>query len=116
MDRNQKVTWLKWATVILLVAGTLDPMEGSVLIAAASVLAAIRAKLNSDVDYSGFLFCAIAGVTGVFFLFFFSSFGGFGGPAGISWWWGLLVLPYPISWFALITLLIRAKLRSKRTS
>ena len=115
MDKSQKIMWLKRATIVLLIVGTLDPMEGSVLIAFASVLAAIGARLDSDPEYSFFLYTAVAGVTGVFFLFFFSSLGGFGGQAGISWWWGLLVLPYPIAWLALIVLLIRSARRNRQS-
>jgi hypothetical protein len=116
LDKSQKIKWLKRATIVLLVIGTLDPMEGSILIAIASVLAAIRAGLDSDQQYSFFLYTASVCVTGVFFLFFFSSFGGFGGEAGISWWWGLLVLPYPVAWLSLIILLIRSAIRSRKSS
>jgi hypothetical protein len=35
---------------------------------------------------------------GVAALFAVSAVGGFGGRSGLSYWWGILILPFPIGW------------------
>jgi hypothetical protein len=35
---------------------------------------------------------------GVAALFVLSWFGGVGGPRGHSWWWALVLVPYPVGW------------------
>jgi ABC-type multidrug transport system permease subunit len=53
---------------------------------------------------------------GVIFLFYLSSLGGFGGNSSLSWWWGLLILPYPIGWLMdVIMLIIRAYRKKPET-
>jgi hypothetical protein len=53
-------------------------------------------------------------VIGVTFLFYFSSLGGFGGTSTLSWWWGLLILPFPIGWLTIITVLIRRAIKNNK--
>jgi drug/metabolite transporter (DMT)-like permease len=91
--------------VVSLCTGALDPMEGSLLIAAGSLLMTVASFLNRDRHRKLFLLFSLLIFFGVFFLFYFSSFGGFGEGA-LSWWWGILVLPYPLAWLASIVLLI----------
>jgi ABC-type multidrug transport system permease subunit len=50
---------------------------------------------------------------GVIFLFYLSSLGGFGGTSTLSWWWGLLILPYPIGWLLQVVLLLIRAFRKK---
>ena len=112
---ESKFNWKKWLHilgVILFIAGTLDPLEGSVIIAAGSILLASVACYFKKPYWSWFLANAIGISIGVFFLFFFSNLGGFGGKSTLSWWWGTLILPYPIGWLFNIILLI--KLASKK--
>ena len=113
MEAPKKIRLIHLTGLILLVIGTLDPMEGSVLIAVAALLFAIRAHLNKESLRKSFLITAIACLVGVLALFSISSFGGLGGEQGISWWCGLLILPYPASWLALIFLTIKSHRKRK---
>jgi hypothetical protein len=92
--------------VIALIIGIADPLEGSVVITAGSVLVAFTTYLMRDRHWKIFLATLIMIGLGVFFLFYFSSLGGFGGKSTLSWWWGTLILSYPIGWLISITLLI----------
>jgi hypothetical protein len=91
--------------VVALCTGALDPMEGSVLITAGSLLMTVAGFLKRDRHRKLFLIFSLSIIFGVFFLFYLSSFGGFGKDA-LSWWWGILLLPYPLAWLATIILLI----------
>lgn len=93
--------------VITIIAGIIDPLEGSILVSAGILLILISAFAGDDPDKKLFLFSAIMIVFGVFFLFYFSSLGGFGGKSGLSWWWVILILPYPAGWIMAIAALIR---------
>jgi len=101
--------------VIALVIGILDPLEGSVVIVAGSILVALSTTLTHDRYRKIFLASLIMIVFGVFFLFYFSSLGGFGGKSTLSWWWGTLTLPYPFGWImSIVTLIIRAVKKPKQ--
>lgn len=105
---KKKPTFLKvlfTIGVVALIIGALDPLEGSVVIAAGSIIMASSAFLRRDRYRKLFMTFSILIIVGVFLLFFFSSLGGFGKGA-LSWWWGILVLPYPLGWLASIVLLI----------
>lgn len=99
--------------VIALIIGALDPLEGSVIIAAGSILVALSTYVTRDQHSRIFLVSLIMIVFGVIFLFYFSSLGGFGGKSTLSWWWGTLILPYPIGWLISITVLIVRAVKSK---
>jgi hypothetical protein len=92
--------------VIALLIGTLDPMEGSVVIAAGSVLLSLSTYMTDDRHWKIFAASTIMIVIGVSFLFYLSSLGGFGGNSSRSWWWGILILPYPLGWLMTIVILI----------
>jgi multisubunit Na+/H+ antiporter MnhB subunit len=103
--------------VIALIIGVLDPLEGSVVLAVGCALIALSTYLTHDRHWKIFLASLIMIVIGVFFLFYFSSLGGFGGTSTLSWWWGTLILPYPIGWLiSIITLIVRAANKSKQQS
>ncbi|MBT8282267.1 MAG: hypothetical protein KJO86_00895 [Muriicola sp.] len=108
----KKLDWKKVSYIIgivLFIVGTLDPLEGSVLIVLGSVLMTIVANRKNDRHKKWFLLNAILITVGVIFLFYLSSLGGFGGTSNLSWWWGLLILPYPVGWLLqVILLLLRA--------
>lgn len=104
-----KINWTRiiYITgVIALIIGAIDPMEGSVVIATGSTLVALSTYLTHDRHWKIFLVLFIMILTGVFFLFFLSSLGGIGGTSSLSWWWGGLILPYPIGWLISIGILI----------
>ncbi|MDO9512490.1 MAG: hypothetical protein Q7J34_12075 [Bacteroidales bacterium] len=92
--------------VIALIVGSLDPLEGSMVIAAGSACLAFSTQLLKDRHKKIFLTTFTAIAFGVCALFYLSSLGGFGGTSNISWWWGAFILPYPIGWFITIVLLI----------
>jgi hypothetical protein len=95
--------------VIALIIGAVDPLEGSVVIIAGSILMVLSTYLSLDRHRKIFLLSLIMIVFGVFFLFYLSSLGGFGGESNLSWWWGTLILPYPIGWLiSIVVLIIRA--------
>jgi hypothetical protein len=103
---------IKWTRIIYiigvvsLIIGIVDPLEGSVVITAGSALIALSTYLTHDRHWKFFLVSLIMVVIGVFFLFYLSELGGFGGESALSWWWGTLILPYPIGWLLSIVLLI----------
>jgi len=86
--------------VVAMVAGALDPLEGSVVILAGSGLVALSTWLgNHDRSlaiYRTWLFGMIA--FGVVVMFAMSAVGGLGGKTGRSMWWALVLLPYPVGW------------------
>jgi hypothetical protein len=105
---KEKIIWTRIVFIIGVMAffiGTLDPMEGSVVIAGGSFLMALSAYFKHDRHWKTFIALFITIAVGVFFLFYLSTFGGFGKGA-LSCWWGILVIPYPIAWLTTIVLLI----------
>ena len=80
--------------------GTLDPLEGSLLILSGSGLVALGVYLGGRerriVLYWIWAFILIA--VGVAAMFALSAVGGIGGGSGHSIWWGILILPYPVGW------------------
>lgn len=102
----------KWTCVIFIIGvtafiiGTIDPLEGSIAIALGSALIALSTCKTQDRHWKIFTAALILIVFGVIFMFYFSSLGGFGGESTLSWWWGILILPYPIGWLITVVLLI----------
>jgi len=85
---------------IALVAGAVDPMEGSFLVLPGSVLYALGTYLRAD-NRRRITFRIVAMlliVAGVASLWGLSALGGVGGTSGRSLWWGLAILPYPVGW------------------
>ena len=91
--------------VLCVLIGALDPLEGSVLILAGSGMLAACTFNDKEERWKWYVGAFAAIAFGVFFLFFLSSLGGFGGTSELSWWWGILILPYPIAWVFLIVIL-----------
>jgi len=100
---NSKMLWsriLKVVGSIAIALGTLDPMEGSLLILPGSGLVALGVYLGRKNRWT-FFYWALAFLlisVGVGALFGLSAVGGIGGHSGLSGWWVLLILPYPIGW------------------
>jgi hypothetical protein len=84
-----------------MLAGAVDPIEGSAIILPGSALFALGTYVGHAerwiIVYRVWVFILIA--VGVGALWWLSSVGGFGGTSEYSAWWGLLVLPYPIGWW-----------------
>ncbi len=115
---KEKKTWQRIIYVIGVIAlifGALDPLEGSVIVVAGSILLALSTYLTKDRHWKLFLVAVIMIIIGVFFLFYLSSLGGFGGTSSLSWWWGTFILPYPLGWLmSIILLIVRAVKNVKR--
>ena len=83
-----------------MLVGTVDPLEGSLLIMPGSGMIALGVYLGGKdrrtVLYWTWAFILIA--VGVAALFGLSAIGGIGGKSGHSMWWGMLLLPYPVGW------------------
>lgn len=93
--------------VILCVLGSLDPIEGSILILIGSALISWSKFKNKEKDFTLYLKITFSIGVGVAFLFYLSHLGGFGCEDCISWWWGLTILPYPIAWLILAYLFFK---------
>ena len=80
--------------------GTLDPLEGSLLILPGSGLVALGMFLEEGQRrvFTYWLWVFILIAVGVGALFALSAAGGIGGQSGHSLWWGVLLLPYPVGW------------------
>jgi hypothetical protein len=99
MNRNAR--WSRTLVIVGLVAmlaGILDPMEGSLVILAGIAAAAVGVWLGHDRQSKLVYWSFALVVLGVGALWALSSVGGFGGSTGRSNWWGLLILPYPVGW------------------
>jgi hypothetical protein len=92
---------------VLFILGTLDPMEGSVLILVGALIIALMQYLQKGKYWKWFVFFTALIIFGVFFLFYLSSLGGFGGSSRLSIWCGLTIIPYPIGWLGIVVLLWR---------
>ena len=100
---NHRSLWSRIMVIlgsIGILAGALDPMEGSVVILIGSGLVALGTFLGQGerrlIRYRTWTFILIA--VGVGAMFGLSNVGGFGGKSGLSMWWGVLILPYLIGW------------------
>jgi len=114
---KEKIKWIRIIYIIGVVAliiGILDPLEGSVVIAAGSALVALSTYITRDRHWKIFFILLIMIVVGVFFLLYFSSHGGFGGESTLSWWWGTLILSYPIGWLISIILIITRTVKKSK--
>jgi hypothetical protein len=98
--RNLCSRMLTIAGSIAMVAGAVDPLEGSLIILPGSGLVAFGMFLGQRerrvVAHRVLAFILIA--VGVGAMWGLSAAGGLGGSSGRSMWWGLLILPYLIGW------------------
>ena len=113
MTEKQKQQFYKLG-IILFCIGTLDPMEGSLLIVPASIIIAMASYLQHKKYFKIFLINAIMIFIGVFFLWFLSSLGGFGGNSKLSIWWGLTLIPYPLGWLLNVIFLLIHYFKTKK--
>lgn len=83
-----------------LLVGAVDPLEGSFVILAGSALLwgseLMKGPGRRHLCLWTSVFVLIA--VGVGAMIGLSAVGGIGGRSGRSWWWGLLLLPYPAGW------------------
>ena len=114
-----RVAWPRILAIpggIAMLAGALDPLEGSVIIVAGSGLVALSTFLGDTRRglrvYWICVFTLIA--VGVGAMFALSAMGGVGGRTGRSSWWALPVLPYPVGWIMGMVSLVARLIRSIR--
>jgi hypothetical protein len=100
--------------ISLLILGALDPLEGSVLIAAGSLMVLLEARISQRYGYRLVLLATLMVLLGVAYLFWVSSLGGIGGNTGRSYWWALGIAPYPIGWLMLVGWLLYGAFRRTR--
>ena len=92
--------------IVLFLLGSIDPLEGSGLIALGGILMAVVTHLYGDPHRKYYRLAAILLVVGVALLWIFSYLGGFGGDSGLAWGWAWLMLPYPAGWLMVLVLLL----------
>lgn len=103
-----KINWKKTLLitgVILLIAGAIDPLEGSVLIAAGSLLTTVFIYIVNDRFKRYFLIALLLIVFGILSMFYVSARGGIG-ENDLPNIWFLTIIPYPLGWLMTIGLLI----------
>lgn len=84
--------------LVLMVAGALDPLEGSVIILGGSAVAAAGAFFGRMRRYRLQVTACLLIAIGVGALFALSALGGVGGNTGRSIWWLALCVSYPVGW------------------
>lgn len=101
---------------ILFIIGSIDPLEGSIAILIGSGLLTLSTYLSKAINQKKFMSATLMILFGLIFMFYFSSLGGFGGDSNLSWWWSILILPYPIGWLAIVILLIILAIKKQKKS
>ena len=91
-----------------LILGTLDPLEGSLLILAAVALLALAGYAGHFTGRRQLAWALGLVALGVGTLWGLSALGGFGGRTGRSNWWALLLLPYPVGWLLALSGALRS--------
>lgn len=86
------------AALVIMVVAVLDPLEGSVVILAAAILAAFAAVKLQSPHRAPACAGAVLLAIGVGALWGLSAVGGFGGDTGRSNLWWLALIPYPVGW------------------
>jgi hypothetical protein len=83
-----------------MLVGAIDPLEGSVVILIGNILILIGILLNKKTqqEVRFWTLTFVLTLFGIAAMFILSALGGFGGESELSWWWAVLILPYPIGW------------------
>lgn len=84
------------AGIVLAGIGLVDPLEGSLAILPGTALIALGAFLGKSRRRKLLAWAFALTAAGIAIMFALSSRGGLGGSTGRSYWWALLMLPYPI--------------------
>jgi hypothetical protein len=98
--------------IALIVLGSLDPMEGSILINIGSILLAISGFILGRRWKWWSLIASISITIGVISLWSVSSLGGF--DPETEWWWLLAILPYPVGWLGILGFMLSSLIQHLR--
>lgn len=108
MDANRWPRRLLYVGLAALILGTLDPLEGSLLILGATALLALAGHTGHFTARRQLAWALALVALGVGTLWGLSAWGGFGGGTGRSNWWALLLLPYPVGWLLALSGAVRS--------
>jgi ABC-type branched-subunit amino acid transport system permease subunit len=91
-----------------MILGAIDPLEGSVLIvlASAMILSGVYIIERGSKTFKLNLYAFLMILAGTVVMFYLSFLGGVGGNTGISSWFMLFVLPYPLGWLLAVILIV----------
>lgn len=106
-NRTKRKRWLQAGFVlgvVLVLLGTLDPLEGSVLVLAGSIVLAVASYGFGDPQHKWFRLAAVLILIGVSALWILSAYGGFGAGSTLGYGWAVCILPYPVGWLILMGL------------
>jgi hypothetical protein len=106
---------LSIAGLVGMILGAVDPLEGSVVIVAGSLLSVIGLWMAQSRYFRLAVWAFILTAVGVAILFGLSAVGGIGGDTGRPMWLMVVFLPYPVGWVLGLIAVIR-KLREKHDS
>jgi hypothetical protein len=112
---NSRSRYLLITGLVLMIAGAIDPMEGSVVILAGGAIAAAGAYLGRSARFKTIATAFVLILIGVGAMFGFSALGGVGGNSGRSLWWMLTMAPYPIGWIIELVATVSA-IRAERAA
>ena len=99
--RNRWSRILVIAGLVVMLLGAIDPLEGSLVILPGSVLVTVGALLAGTRYKKLILWSLALVVVGVGALWWLSALGGVGdiGDGGRrSYWWALVLAPFPVGW------------------
>ena len=106
MLKLKNYIYLYYLGLFSLFLGSLDPLEGSILILMGFIFISIFMKVTHNKFAKYFIFASSISGIGIFFMFYFSFLGGFFGNSTLNKWYLLLLLPYPLGWLLFIILLV----------
>jgi 4-hydroxybenzoate polyprenyltransferase len=112
---HSRSRYLLIAGVVLMIAGIIDPLEGSVVVVAGGAAAAAGAYFGRAARFRTIASAFVMILVGVGAMFGFSALGGVGGTSGRSIWWLLTMAPYPIGWLIELIAAVSA-IRADRTA
>ena len=110
--RNRWSRALAAVGLVGMAISVLDPLEGAIVALASAAMIAAGAQIAQS-RFRAPLHWAVGLIAaGIMIMIGMSAAGGVGGDTGRSFWWLLLLLPYPIGWLAAVIFGVR-KLRER---
>ena len=108
MDAGRWSHRMLWVGTAALVLGAVDPLEGSLVVVAGAGAAMVAAHLGHLRARRRLDWGAGLATVGVAALWGMSAVGGIGPSTGRSYWWLLLMLPYPVGWLLSLSGAVRS--------